>query len=150
MCDAMLSEIQGTTVFLRSRVGMMSSGRAQESLLQSIAHALIKVSVHCDNLGPLEATRLTDALKSDRRYGESGTPPIIAVIDVRIHPTTSRALRARGTSKGQLLVHWRSYLTKGELATLKDQKKSLSVKMATLVGRGNLLGVVCCDEHTYG
>ena len=55
-----------------------------------------------------------------------------------------------GRYYGQLLAHWWNYLIAEDWAALKDQKKSLSAKMATLVGRGNLLGLVCYDEHTCG
>ena len=134
MCDAILKEIQDV-----------------KSLLQSLGSNLIQMISCFDNLGPLEAARLTNALKSETTFGERGTASVIAAIDAKIHATsTSEAHRARGTSKGQLLVHWWNHLTKEDWATLKDQKASLSAKMTTLVERGNLLGVVCYDQHTYG
>ena len=86
MCDAILEQIQGVKEYLQSRDNVQAV-RAQESLLQSLSNTLIKMISHCDNLGPLEATRLTDALKSDSPFGESGTASIIAAIDARIHTT---------------------------------------------------------------
>ena len=134
MCDVILNEIQDV-----------------KSLLQSFGCNLIQMISCCDNLGPLEAARLTDALKSGSPFGEGGATSVIAAIDAKIHATsTSEAHRARGTSKGQLLVHWWNHLTKEDWATLKDEKRSLSVKTTTLVERGNLLGIVCYDQHTYG
>ena len=145
--EYILKELEGVKAYMASRPN--ASG-PNDSMAKTFAASMLKMISVCNFLSLHEAAKLSSALSDNSPYNVSDTKHLMDAIDKKVGDmSVAKGGRRSSGNKGQLLEHWCNYLTQKDWDFLNDRRQHLSAKMARLVERGNLLGFVVYDEHTY-
>ena len=145
--EHILKELEGVKAYMAVRT--KASG-PNDPVAKTFAASMLKMISVCNFLSPHEAAKLSSALSDSSPYNVSDTKHLMDAIDKKVGDMFIAKGGSRSSgSKGQLLEHWCNYLTQKDWDFLNDRRQHLSAKMTRLVERGNLLGLVVYDEHTY-
>ena len=150
MAVGVVKEMRNVITFAQARQGLPTAEDADANLRNSFVNAL-RVQINAlPALAPADAAPLNEVLK-DSPYGVEGTAKIVEALDAKLHqaqsPSGKKAKKPAPQHTQLLKCPW-NFPVQAEWDIILNRKKSLRLKMTTLVDRLNLVGCTHPCEQT--
>ena len=150
MAMNLVKEVRSVIAFFKARQGLPTAEDADANLRNSFVNAL-RVQINAlPALAPADAAPLNEVLK-DSPYGVEGTAKIAEALDAKLHqaqsPSGKKAKKPAPAVSQLLKCPW-NFPVQAEWDIILNRKKSLHLKMTTLVDRLNLVGCTHPCEQT--
>ena len=148
MAMHLVNEVRSVIAFFKARQGLPIAEDADDNLRNCFVNDLRVQIKALPALAPADAAPLNEVLK-DSPYGVEGTAKILEALDAKLHqPPSGKKAKKPAPAVSQLLKCPWNFPVQAEWDIILNRKKSLHLKMTTLVDRLNLVGCTLPCEQT--
>ena len=114
--EDLLKELEGAKQYMEARPRASGPGDSVAKTFATHLHKMISV---CQFLSPHDAAKLTSALSGSSPYNESDTKHLMDGIDKEVGAISgAKGRNMLPGNRGQLLEHWRNYITEKDWSFL--------------------------------